>query len=88
MSNDANLKCSIIEVVGRVDNKVGDMVRNYDMVVGLLVSKKASYKFFQCSHFYVWLVTQVTMGNCLLDAPPYRYDIRRCYLMGIPIGDA
>ena len=45
MENAANLKCSIVEVVGRVGNKVGDMVKNYDMVVGPLVTKEVSYMF-------------------------------------------
>ena len=42
MSSAANLKCSIVEVVGRVDNRVGVVVKNSNMVVGLLVSKEAS----------------------------------------------
>ena len=42
MANAANLKCSIVEVVGRVDNRVGAVVKNSDMVVGLLFAKEAS----------------------------------------------
>ena len=38
----ANLKCSIVEVVGREDNRVGVVVANSDMVVGTMVSKEAS----------------------------------------------
>ena len=57
MANVANLKCSIVEVVGRVGNKVGVVVTNYDMVVGPLVSKYSFYMFHQCPHFYIWLVT-------------------------------
>ena len=41
MANSANLKCSIVEVVGRDDSRVGDVV-NFGMVVGLLVAKEAS----------------------------------------------
>ena len=37
MANAANLKCSIVEMVGRVGNKVGGVVTNFDMVVGPLV---------------------------------------------------
>ena len=35
MAISANLKCSIVEAVGRDDNRVGDVVRNYDMFVGI-----------------------------------------------------
>ena len=42
MANATNLKCSIVKVVGRDDNRVGAMVTNYDMVLGLLVSMEAS----------------------------------------------
>ena len=42
MANAAKLKCSIIEVVGRVCSKVGDVVTNSNMVVGPLVAKEAS----------------------------------------------
>ena len=45
MSNAANLKCSIVEVVGRDFNKVGTVVTNSNMVVGTLVSNEASYMF-------------------------------------------
>ena len=41
MASSANLKCSIVEVVGRDDNSMVSVV-NFDMVVGLLVSKEAS----------------------------------------------
>ena len=55
---------------------VGAVVKIYGMVVGPLVAQEASSRFHQCSHFYIWLVILVTMGNCLLDALLYRYDIR------------
>ena len=42
VARSANLKCSIVDMVGRVDNKVGVVVKNSDMVVCLLVSKEAS----------------------------------------------
>ena len=42
MASFANLKRSIVEVVGRDDNTVGAVVTNSDMVVGLLVAKEAS----------------------------------------------
>ena len=42
MANAANLKCSIIDVVGRDDNRVEDVVTNSNMVVGPLVAKEAS----------------------------------------------
>ena len=74
-------------MVGRVGNKVGVVVTNYDMVGGPLVAKEASSRFHHCPHFYIWFVTLVTMGNHLSDVLPYIYDIHRCYLMGIPIGD-
>ena len=35
MASSAKLKCSIVEVVGRDDNRVGDVVANSDMLVGL-----------------------------------------------------
>ena len=35
MASSANLKCSIIEVIGRDDNSVGAMVMNFDMSVGI-----------------------------------------------------
>ena len=35
MASSANLKCSIVAVVGRDNNRVGDVVTNYDMSVGL-----------------------------------------------------
>ena len=35
MANSSNLKCSIVEVVGRDDNRVGDVVTNFDMLFGL-----------------------------------------------------
>ena len=35
MANSSNLKCSIVEVVGRDDNRVRVMVPNSDMLVGL-----------------------------------------------------
>ena len=74
-------------MVGKVGNKEEVVVINYDMVVGPLVAKEASWMFHQHPHSCIWLVTQVMIGNCLLDAPSYRYDIKRCYLMGIPFGD-
>ena len=42
MANASNLKCSIVEVVGKVGNKVEAIVTNSDMVVNPLVSKEAS----------------------------------------------
>ena len=42
MANAANLKCSIVKVVGRVGNKVGAVVKISNMVVGPLVAKEAS----------------------------------------------
>ena len=42
MASSANLNCSIIEVVGRDDNRVGVAVTNSDMVVSLLFSNEAS----------------------------------------------
>ena len=42
MASSANLKCSIVEVVGRDAHRVGDVVTNSSMVVGLLVAKEAS----------------------------------------------
>ena len=42
MANATNLKCSIVEVIGRVGNKVGNVVTNFDMVVGPLVAKEPS----------------------------------------------
>ena len=42
MASSTNLKCSIIEVVGRYDNRVGAVVTNFNMVVGVLVAKDAS----------------------------------------------
>ena len=35
MASSANLKCSIVEVVGRDDNRVGTVVMNSDILVGL-----------------------------------------------------
>ena len=35
VASSANLKCSIVAVVGRDNNRVGDVVTNYDMSVGL-----------------------------------------------------
>ena len=35
MASSANLKCSIVEVVGRDDSRVGAVVTNFDMLVGL-----------------------------------------------------
>ena len=35
MASFANLKCSIIEVMGRDDNSVGVVVMNFDMLVGI-----------------------------------------------------
>jgi len=35
MASSANLKCSIIEVTCRDDNSVGDVVTNYNMLVGI-----------------------------------------------------
>ena len=35
MASFTNLKCSIVEVVGRDDNRVGVVVMNSDMLVGL-----------------------------------------------------
>ena len=75
VANAANLKCSIVEVVGRVGNKVGDVVTNSDMVVGPLVSKDASSIFHQHPHSCICIVTPITMGNCLLHDPLYRYGI-------------
>ena len=60
---------------------------NFDMVVGPLVAKEASWMFHQHPHSCIWLETLVTMGNLLLDALLYKCDIRRCYLMEILIGD-
>ena len=88
MENVSNLKCSIVEVVGRDDNRVVVVVTNFDMVVGLLVAKEASYMFHQCPHFYIWLVTQEAMGSFLSYDHPHRCDIRRCCSRGIPFGDA
>ena len=31
----SNLKCSIVEVAARDDNRVGDVVTNFDMLVGI-----------------------------------------------------
>ena len=42
MAYASNLKCSIVEVVGRVGNKVGVVVTNSDMVASPLVSMEAS----------------------------------------------
>ena len=42
VANAAKLKWSIVEVVVRVGNKVGVVVKNSDMVAGPLVSKEAS----------------------------------------------
>ena len=42
VASSANLKCSIVEVVGRDYNRVVVVVTNSDMVVGLLVAKEAS----------------------------------------------
>ena len=39
MVSSASLKCSIVEVVGRDDNRVGAVVTNYDLLVGMYVSK-------------------------------------------------
>ena len=35
VANSANLNCSIVEVVDMEDNRVGVVVENYDMLVGL-----------------------------------------------------
>ena len=35
MASSANLKCSIVEVVGRDNNRVGVVVTNSDMMVGI-----------------------------------------------------
>ena len=35
VANSANLNCSIVEVVNMKDNKVGVVVENFDMLVGL-----------------------------------------------------
>ena len=74
-------------MAGRVGNKVEAVVTNSDMVVGPFVSKEASWMFHQHPHSCIWLVTPLSMGNHLLDAPSYRCDIHRWCLMGIPIGD-
>ena len=73
-------------MVGKVGNKVEVMVTNSNMVVGPLVSKETFYMFHQYPHFYIWLVTQATMGKCMLDSRPYKCDIQRYCLMRILIG--
>ena len=35
MASSSNLKCSIVEVVGRDDNRVRYVVTNSDMLVGI-----------------------------------------------------
>ena len=42
VANSANLRCFIVEVVDMEDSRVGAVVENSGMLVGLYVSKEAS----------------------------------------------